>query len=141
MLQNIRDNVQGVFAKIIMAIIIIPFALFGIDSLLSGGGVVNVAEVNGEELSEFDLQRKMVIQKRNMLSRMGEDIDPALLDDTLIREQVLERLIQEKVLLQRAEDNSLGLSGRTGRPDYYWHVPVSAKWSIFSRGVSVCTDE
>ena len=112
MLQNIRDNVQGIFAKIIMAIIIVPFALFGIDSLLSGGGVVNVAEVNGEDVAELDLQRRMVMQKRNMLSRMGENADPSLLDDGLIREQVLQRLIEEKVLLQKADDNSLELSAR-----------------------------
>lgn len=112
MLQNIRDNVQGIFAKIIMAMIIVPFALFGIDSLLSGGGVVNVAEVNGEEVSERELQRRMVMQKRNMLSRMGENADPSLLDDGLIRAQVLQRLIEETVLLQKAEDNSLGLSAR-----------------------------
>ena len=112
MLQNIRDNVQGVFAKIIMAIIIVPFALFGIDSLFGGSAVVNVAEVNGEKVGELELQRRMVIQKRNMLSRMGENADPALLDDALIREQVLQRLIEEKVLLQIADDNSLGLSDR-----------------------------
>lgn len=112
MLQNIRDNIQGIFAKIIMAIIIVPFALFGIDSLLSGGGVVNVAEVNGEEIAELELQQMMVIQKRSLLSRMGENADPSLLDDALIREQVLQRLIQEKVLLQKAKAGGIGLSDR-----------------------------
>ena len=112
MLQNIRDNVQGTFAKIIMAIIIVPFALFGIDSLLSGGGVVNVAEVNGEDITEIELQQMMYIQKRNLLSRMGEAADPALLDDSLIKQQVLQQLIQEAVLLERARAADFAISDR-----------------------------
>ena len=48
MLQNIRKNIQGTMAKVIIALIIVPFALFGIDSLIGGSGIQYVAEVNGE---------------------------------------------------------------------------------------------
>ncbi len=112
MLQNIRDNVQGVFAKVIIGLIIIPFAAFGIDSLLGGGGVVDVAEVNGEKITNFELQQGMAMYKRQLLNRMGENADPALLEDALIRDQVLDRLVQEKILLQRASEESIGLGVR-----------------------------
>ena len=49
MLQNIRDNSQGVIAKVIVGFIIAIFALFGVESII-GGFITSppVAEVNGE---------------------------------------------------------------------------------------------
>ena len=48
MLDKIRNNTQSKFAKIVLVIIIIPFALFGIDSYLSSiGDDVYAAKVNG----------------------------------------------------------------------------------------------
>ncbi|WP_372764271.1 SurA N-terminal domain-containing protein, partial [Litorivivens sp.] len=43
MLQNIRDNIQGVAAKIIIGLMIVPFALYGIDFLFSGSSDAPVA--------------------------------------------------------------------------------------------------
>jgi peptidyl-prolyl cis-trans isomerase D len=51
MLDKIRNNTQSKFAKIVLVIIIIPFALFGIDSYLSSiGDDVYAAKVNGESI-------------------------------------------------------------------------------------------
>ncbi len=38
MLQNIRNNIQGMVAKVIIALIIVPFAIFGVESLMGGSG-------------------------------------------------------------------------------------------------------
>ena len=46
MLQNIRKNIHGTMAKIIVGLIIATFALFGVESILTGGGRAYVAEVN-----------------------------------------------------------------------------------------------
>ena len=48
MLQDIRNNFQGTFAKIVIAIICIPFVLFGVESLFGGGAGNKVAEIDGE---------------------------------------------------------------------------------------------
>lgn len=110
MLQNIRNNIQGVIAKIIIGLIIIPFAVFGIDSLVGGGGPVSVAEVNGVEVTEQELQRAIDLQKRRLMNMMGENADPAMFDDDLLRAPALEQLIQQKLMLQAAEDASIGIS-------------------------------
>ena len=48
MLDKIRNSTDSKLAKVILGIIIIPFALFGIDSYLSSvGSNVFVAKVNG----------------------------------------------------------------------------------------------
>ncbi len=110
MLKTIRDNVQGWAAKIIIAIIIIPFALFGIDSLFGTNPNPPVAEINGEEISELELQRAMALQKRRLLNIMGQNIDPSILEDSVLRQPSLDALIEQRLLLQSAEERGLAIS-------------------------------
>lgn len=109
MLQNIRKNLQGNIAKIIIAIIVVPFALVGIDALLAGGGVQYVAEVNGQRISAVDLQQEVNQQKRRLLMRMGDDIDPAMLDDQLLSGPALEFIIQKALLLQATDSYGMAV--------------------------------
>ena len=107
MLQNIRDNIQGVVAKVIIAIIIVPFAIFGIESLVGSGGTTAVAKVNGDKISEVELQQTMNVQKRQMMAMMGENVRPEMLDDATLRGPALESLITQRVLQQSAIDLNL----------------------------------
>ena len=68
MLQDIRDNSQGVIAKVIIGFIVAIFALFGVDSIVSGFiASPPVAEVNGEEITEAQLQ----VNTQNLLNSIG----------------------------------------------------------------------
>ncbi|ARN75551.1 SurA N-terminal domain-containing protein [Oceanicoccus sagamiensis] len=110
MLQNIRDNSQGLVAKFIIGLIIIPFALFGIDSLVGGGGPIKAATVNGEDITAQELDQALNLERRRLLNRMGENADPSVLTDQLLRGPVLERLIQQRLLMQAAADESVVVS-------------------------------
>ncbi|WP_415896369.1 SurA N-terminal domain-containing protein [Neptuniibacter sp. QD57_21] len=111
MLQSIRDNSQGIIAKIIVGLIAVTFALFGVESLVSLTAGSNApATVNGEEISQQDLYQGVQLQRRQMLSQMGEDADPSLLDDGLISNMVLEGLIEQSVLVQSAQNQGLTFS-------------------------------
>ncbi|MEJ6652125.1 MAG: SurA N-terminal domain-containing protein, partial [OM182 bacterium] len=53
MLQDIRDNSQGVIAKVIIGLIVAIFVLFGAESIIGGlTRAPGIAEVNGEEISD-----------------------------------------------------------------------------------------
>ena len=110
MLQNIRDNSQGLVAKFIIGLIIIPFALFGIDSLVGGGGPAAVATVNGEDITLIELDQVLNLERRRLLNQMGENADPSMLTDELLRGPVLDNLIQQKLLIQAATDESVVVS-------------------------------
>jgi len=113
MLQNLRDNLNGVAKSVLVAIIIVPFALFGIDAIfLSGSAVKEAANVNGESITEFRLQQAVVNHKQQVLSRF-KDIDPALLVDEQLRAPVMQQLIRKKVVEQAAVDQGMGISSRT----------------------------
>ncbi|MDY6980322.1 MAG: SurA N-terminal domain-containing protein [Pseudomonadota bacterium] len=105
MLQLIRDRAKGVFAWVIVGLIIITFALFGLSSYLTGGGGPgSVAEVNDTEITENQLLRA----QRNYLERLrqfqGEQFDASLFDNARIKRQVLESLIQRELIQQHIND-------------------------------------
>lgn len=112
MLQNIRKNIQGTAAKIIIALIVVPFAIFGIDSLVGGGGVVEVAKVNDDKITDLELQQAISVQKQQLLARMGENIRAELLDETALRGPALDGLITQRLLQQTAEDMQLSIPGQ-----------------------------
>lgn len=112
MLQNIRNNIQGTAAKVIIAIIVVPFALFGIDSLFSGGAQPPAATVNGEKVSQAELQQAIAMQKRRLINMMGDQIDPAMLDDNVLRKPALDALVKQQLLLQAADKAGIRISDK-----------------------------
>ena len=78
MLDKIRNSTDSKLAKVILAIIIIPFALFGIDSYLSsvGSNVYN-AKVNGVDISAQQYQNTEAMIREQMTD---PNTDPALFD-------------------------------------------------------------
>lgn len=110
MLQDIRSSAKGTTAKIIIGLIVISFSIFGIESLLVGGGASGVAEVNGESISTFELQQAVTMRQRQLLGLLGEDADPALLDDDRLRGAALESLVQRRILIQAAREAGLVVS-------------------------------
>ncbi|MBL4585323.1 MAG: SurA N-terminal domain-containing protein [Pseudomonadales bacterium] len=102
MLQDIRDNMQGVIAKIIIGLIVITFALFGIDSIFGGVTEQPALEINGDEISERQLLNAIMLEKRKLLSRAGKAFDPSLIDDNLLRPGVQQRLVNRQLLVQYA---------------------------------------
>lgn len=105
MLQDIRDNSQGVIAKVIVGFIIAIFALFGVESII-GGFITSppVAEVNGEEITEVQLQANT----QNLINSLGGNIEA--LDQELLEQISLNQLIEELVMRQLAQDNSMSVS-------------------------------
>ena len=113
MLQNFRDNLHGATKGVLIAIIIVPFALFGVDALfMSGSAVEEAANVNGETITELRLQQAVVLQKQQILNRY-ENIDPTLVDEDQLRSPVMQQLIRQKVVEQAAVDQGMGVDKKT----------------------------
>lgn len=113
MLQSLRDNLKGTFAFIIIGIIIVPLALFGVESLFNGTGTgQQAANVNGDEISEVDLRRAIYMQKQQMISRFGQNLPADFISDERLREPVLNNLIDSELLRQSAVNQSMAISSQ-----------------------------
>ncbi len=111
MLQKIRDNSQGVIAKVIIGLIIAVFALFGAESIIGGFMTTPpAAEVNGEEISE----QQLLNSTQNLLASIGGN--PESFDQGLIEQIALNQLVEETLLRQAALDARMRVSdGRIDR--------------------------
>lgn len=110
MLQAIREKSQGWFAYAIVIFITIPFALWGIGSYLGGGTDPVAAIVNGEEITQRDLDQQVREFRDNMRSRLGSSYRAELFDDAVLRGQVTERMINDQVLQDAANDWNIRVS-------------------------------
>jgi peptidyl-prolyl cis-trans isomerase D len=103
MLQSIRDRAQGIIVWTIVGLIIITFALFGLSSYLSGSAKAVVATVNGVEISETELLREYQNAQQRLQQMLGENYRADLFNEQLMKEQVLEGLIQRELINQQLD--------------------------------------
>ncbi len=97
MLDAIRKHTTGWLAKVILALITVPFALFGIDSYLNQAGRdVAVAKVNGDKISIQEYSNAI----ENVRNRMQADgkMDAAMLDSPQLKQSVLDGLITRRLV-------------------------------------------
>lgn len=110
MLQNLRDNLRGAVAVIVVALMVVPLVLFGVDAIfINQSGANEVAEVNGKAITEVDLQRAIVMRQNQMRSQFGDDLPPQLLAAENLREPVLEGLIRRELLTQAVERGGMAM--------------------------------
>ena len=110
MLLAIREKSQGWFAYAIVIFITIPFALWGIQSYLGGGTDPVAAAVDGEEITQRELEQQVREYRDNLRSRLGASYRPEMFDDAVLRRQVTESMINDRVLQSAAEDWNLRAS-------------------------------
>lgn len=109
MLQSIRENAQGWIAWVIVGLIIITFALFGIEQYAQGEKKTVVAEVNGQDITATDFLTMYHRQKNRLHQQFGEMYDQVVKDDVL-RDQVLDSLIESTVVQQWAHEHHMHIT-------------------------------
>ncbi|MBF0218996.1 MAG: SurA N-terminal domain-containing protein [Gammaproteobacteria bacterium] len=110
MLQLIRDRAQGVFAWIIVGLIIIPFALWGLNEYVGGGSSPPVATVNGDAIAQVELENAYYRQRQRLQQMFGEQLPANLFDENQMRQQLLSQLIEDRVVLQQSRDQMMYIS-------------------------------
>jgi peptidyl-prolyl cis-trans isomerase D len=103
MLQTINDKAKGWLAYLVVGLISIPFALFGISSYLGGSNKLVAATVNGEEIAVREVQNELLQQKQRLTAMFGGKMPPGF-DDKALKSQALEELINQALLRQNVKD-------------------------------------
>ncbi len=92
MLTKIREKSQGTLAWVILTLICVPFALWGINNYLDTGGEAPVASVGDKDFYQKDVNKAYEQYSQN-LQGMG-------IDEQTLKAQALQKLIKDEVLLQ-----------------------------------------
>ncbi len=102
MLQSIREKAQGWIAWVIVILISIPFALWGIQEYLGAGSATIKASVNDREITEREFEGDYRRFREQLRQQMGAAYRPDLLDDKLLRKEVLASIIKSELIYQQA---------------------------------------
>ena len=94
--------------QIVLALIILPFAFWGVDSYRKSGGAAPLATVNGEKIGQQEFDNALNQQRQRILEMAGSNFDPAFFDKPEIKFSVLDGLISQH--LMGMEANNAGLS-------------------------------
>ena len=58
-LNNIRNFAKTKYASVLVGILIVPFVLWGMGGLFSGGNKNNIVKINKENISTLDFQKHL----------------------------------------------------------------------------------
>ena len=105
MLNNIRKFASTKLAGVLVGIIIVPFVLWGMGGVFSGGNQNNIAKINNESISTEDFQDYLSASNIE-LKKIKQDIENNIL------EEILSKLISEKMLLMEVEDKDFSISDK-----------------------------
>jgi len=99
--------------QVILALIVLPFAFFGIDSYFRGGSSgESVATVGDYRISQNEFTQALR-ERQDMLRRVSDGrVDAAMLDSSELRFSVVENLIQQHLLVGRAARAGLTVTDR-----------------------------
>jgi len=111
MLQKIRDNTQGLIAKIFIGFIIAIFALFGIDSIVGTLMTsVSTLSVNGVDITEIEIETLAQNKTQEFFANLGDNPDLSGFDESRFREEAIAELVQRELLLQSATEAGMEIS-------------------------------
>ena len=105
MLGFIRKKTKGLFLWVIVVIIIIPFALFGINQYFINDGEFTVATV-GEQKVPYDRYLSLFRQEqRRLQERLGSELDEKTREQ--LSQSVINRLVSQALQEELAKKNNL----------------------------------
>jgi peptidyl-prolyl cis-trans isomerase D len=108
MLESIRTAAQSWVAKLILALIMIPFALFGVDQYIRDTpGQDSIATVGSETISSAEFSNAVRNQLDQFRAQFGKDIDASLMDNPEMRKSILDQLIDQRLLTKAVKSSNL----------------------------------
>ena len=96
MLGAIRRKSKGWVAYLIVGLITVPFALFGIQDYVSRSANTSIASVDGEEIDINLYYQELNSQQRNLQQQLGAQYSQEI--DNVLKQTLLDTMINEKLI-------------------------------------------
>ena len=96
--------------QIVLALIVLPFAFWGVDSYRKSGGAAPLATVNGEKIGQQEFDNALNQQQQRIREMAGSNFDPTIFDKPEIKYSVLDGLVTQHLLAMEASNVGLILT-------------------------------
>jgi len=96
--------------QIVLALIIVPFALWGVDSYRKSAGAAPLATVNGEKISQHEFDNALQQQQQRIREMAGANFDPTFFEKPEIKHSILDGLVTQHLLGEEARHIGLSLT-------------------------------
>jgi len=103
MLQSIRDKAQGWFAWVIISLLIVVFAVWGVGSYFAPDPDPVIIDVDGQETHLREFQREMQSTRQRLRESLGARYNEDLFPVELLRRQVVQRFVNQALLRGMSE--------------------------------------
>ncbi len=107
MLTNIRELATGWIAGIIVTLLVLSFALWGVGSYFSEATEPFVAKVNDTEIKQSQYQRAYYNLHQQMQKKFGTQLDS---EDPMIKQQTVNHLVDSELINQAITGAGLRVS-------------------------------
>jgi len=89
--------------QIVLAVIFLPFAFFGVDSYFRSVDLgADIGSVNGRQITQQEFAQALQERQAALQRMVGGNVPPGLLDSPEIKTAVVEALVRQRLLLDRA---------------------------------------
>jgi peptidyl-prolyl cis-trans isomerase D len=96
--------------QLVLALIILPFALWGVSSYDRSGNSAEVAAtVNGAKITQQEFENALRQQQDRMRQQLGANYDAAMFDNPGMKRAVLDNLVSQRLLVERARAAGLAV--------------------------------
>jgi len=131
MFDYVRNNKK--FIQIILALIVLPFALWGVESYVkSSGSGDGAAKVGGTTISLPEFQQALREQQDRLRPQLGGNVSPDVLESPELRRAVVQELINQRLLLLYASQSNMRV-GDDMLASFITNVPSLQENGKFSR--------
>jgi peptidyl-prolyl cis-trans isomerase D len=99
------------FAQLILFLMMVPFAFFGVDYYFRGGSTADTVVTIGKDnvsMAEFD--QALRDQQSRARQMLGRNYDPAMFDNPEVRFAVLDQVVNDHLLAGKARDERFRVS-------------------------------
>lgn len=108
MFEWVRNNKRVI--QVLLALIALPFAFFGIESYQALNASTEVATVGDQQITEQEFTNALRQQQERLRGILGRSVDASMLDTPEMRKELLENLISQRLLTQRAVRDRLAVT-------------------------------
>lgn len=112
MLNKIREQATGFFAKVLLGLLVVSFAIWGIADIFRGYGTSALANVGSQEIQTEQYRHALNRELQQLSAQAKRPISMADAHSMGIDQQVLGQLVAEAALDQRTQDLGLALSDK-----------------------------